>query len=70
MNIEYDFIYGMYMEVVDSVDDATKYDIEKAVVEICGDAEKTIQLSGNAINFVQLCPNLVPHLLCRVAIFR
>ena len=44
MNIEYDFIYGMNMEVVDSVDDAAKYDIEKAVVEICEDDETMIQL--------------------------
>ena len=56
-------------EVADPVDDAAKHDIEKAVVEICGDTEKTIQLSENAIDFVQLGPNLVPHLLCRVAIF-
>ena len=44
MNIEYDFIYGMNMEVVDSVDDAAKYDIEKAVVEIREDDETIIQL--------------------------
>ena len=69
MYIDDDFIDGMNKEVTDPVDDASKHDIEKAVVEICGDAEKTIQLSRNAINFVQLGPNLVPHLLCRVAIF-
>ena len=68
MDIEDDFIDGRNKEVTDPVDDAVKYDIEKAVGEICGDAEKMIQLSGNAINFVQLDPNLVPHLLCRVAI--
>ena len=59
----------MNKEVTDPVDDAAKHEVEKAVVEICGQAEKIIQLSGNAINFVQLGPNLVPHLLCRVAIF-
>ena len=59
MNIEVDFIDGMNKEVTDPIDDAAKHDIEKAVVKICGDAEKTIQLSGNAINFVQLGPNLV-----------
>ena len=69
MNIEDEFIDGMNKEVTDQVDDAAKHDIKKAVVEICWDAEKTIQLSGNAIDFVQLSPNLVPHLLCRVAIF-
>ena len=52
----------MNKEVTDPVDDASKHDIEKAVVEICGDTEKTIQLGGYAINFVQLGPNLVPHL--------
>ena len=70
MNIQDDFIDGINKEVTDPVDDAAKHDIEKAVVEICGDAEKTIQLSRNAINFVQLGPNPVPHLLCRVAIFK
>ena len=69
MYIENDFIDEMKKELTDPVDNASKHDIEKAVVEICVDAEKTIQLSGNAINFVQLGPNLVPHLLCRVAIF-
>ena len=59
----------MDKEVTDPVDDAAKHDIEKAVVDIFGDAEKTIQLSGNAINFVQLGPYLVAHLFCRVAIF-
>ena len=59
----------MNKEVTDPVDDAGKHDIKKAVVEICWDAQKTIQLSGNAKDFVQLGPNLVPHLLCRVAIF-
>ena len=34
----------MNKEVTDPVDDAAKHDIEKAVVEIFGDAEKTIQL--------------------------
>ena len=69
MNIEDDFIDGMNKEVTDQVDDAAKHDIKKAVVEICWDAEKAIQLSRNAIDFVQLGPNMVPHLLCRVAIF-
>ena len=32
------------MEVVDFVDDAAKYHIEKAVVEICEDDETMIQL--------------------------
>ena len=59
----------MIMEVVDPVDDAAKHDIKKAVVEICWDAEKAIQLSGNAIDFVQLGQNLVPQLLFGVAIF-
>ena len=44
MNIEYDFIHGMNIEVVDSVDDAAKYEIEKAVVEKCEDDETMIQL--------------------------
>ncbi len=44
MYIEDDFIDGMDKEVTDPVDDAAKHDIEKAVMEICGDAEKTIQL--------------------------
>ena len=70
MYIENDFIDKMKKEDTDPVDDASEHDIQKSVVEICGDAEKTIQLSRNAINFVQLGPNLVPHLLCRVAIFR
>ena len=69
MYIENDFTDEMKKEVTDPVDDPSKLDIEQAVVEICWDAEKTIQLSGNGINFVQLGPNLVPHLLCRVAIF-
>ena len=56
MNIEDDFIDGMNKEVTDQVDDAAKHDIKKAVVEICWD-------------FVQLGPNLVPHLLRKVAIF-
>ena len=34
----------MNNEVTDPVDDAAKHDIKKAVVEICWDAEKTIQL--------------------------
>ena len=44
MNIECDFIYGMNMEAVDSVDDAAKYDIEKDAVEIREDDETIIQL--------------------------
>ena len=40
MDIEDDFTDGMNMEVVDPVDDAEIYDIEKAVVEIHGDDEK------------------------------
>ena len=32
------------MEVVDLVDDAANYDIEKAVVEICEDDETMIQM--------------------------
>ena len=59
----------MNKEVTDPVHDAAKHDIKKAVVQTCWDVEKKIQLSGNAIDFVQLGPNLVPHLLCRVAIF-
>ena len=62
MYIENDFIDEMKKELTDPVDNASKHDIEKAVVEICGDTEKTIKLSGNAINFLQLGPNLVPHL--------
>ena len=69
MNIEDDFIDGMNKKVPDPVDDAAKHDIKKAVVEICWDAEKTIQLSGNAIDFVQLGPKLVPQLLSRFATF-
>ena len=34
----------MNMEVIDPVDDAAKYDIEKAVVEICEDDVTMIQL--------------------------
>ena len=44
MNIEYDFINEMNMEVVDSVDDAAKYDIKKAVVEVCEDDATMIHL--------------------------
>ena len=44
MNIEYDFIHGMNIEVVDSVDDAAKYDIEKDVVEVHEDDKTIIQL--------------------------
>ena len=69
MYIENDFIDEMKKEDTDPIDDASEHDIQKAVVEICGDAEKTIRLSRNAIYFVQLGPNLVPRLLCRVAIF-
>ncbi len=39
MDIEDDFTDGMNMEVIDPVDDAAKYDIEKAVVEIRDDDE-------------------------------
>ena len=35
---------GMNMEVVDSVDDAAKFDIEKAVVEIREDDKTMIKL--------------------------
>ena len=68
MNIEDDFIDGMYKEVTDPVDDAAKHDVEKAVMEICWDAKKTIQLSGNVIAFCSACPKAVPHLLCKVFI--
>ena len=44
MNIVDDFKEGIYKEVTDPVDDAAKHDREEAVVEICWDAEKTIQL--------------------------
>ena len=44
MNIEYDFIYGVNMEVVDSVDDAAKYDIEEAALEIYEEDKTMIQL--------------------------
>ena len=44
MNIEDDFIDGMNMEVIDPADDAAKYDIEKAVLDIPEDDETIIQL--------------------------
>ena len=44
MYIENDFIDKMKKEDTDPVDDASEHDIQKAVVEICGDAEKIIQL--------------------------
>ena len=44
MDIEDDFTDGMNIEVIDPVDDAAKYDIEKAVVEIHEDDETIIQL--------------------------
>ena len=44
MNIEDYFIDGINMEVIDPVDDAAKYDIERVVVEIRKDDEKIMQL--------------------------
>ena len=44
MNIEDDFIDGTNLEVIDPADDAAKYDIELAVLEIREDDEKIIQL--------------------------
>ena len=69
MNIVDDFKEGIYKEVTDPVDDAAKHDIEKDVGEISGDAEKTIQLGGNAIHFVQLDPNLVPTYFVGLQLF-
>ena len=43
-NIEDDFTDRLNKEVTDPVDDAAKYYIEKDVVEIREDDEKTIQL--------------------------
>ena len=45
MNIEDDFIDEINKEVTYPVDDAAKHDVEKAVLEISGEAEKIIQLS-------------------------
>ena len=44
MNIDEYFIDGINMEVIDPVDDAAKYDIEKAVLEIPEDDETITQL--------------------------
>ncbi len=44
MNIEDDFVDGMNMEVMDPGDDAAKYNIEQAIVEICEDDVTMIQL--------------------------
>ncbi len=44
VNIEDDFIDRMNMEVIDPADDAAKYDIEKAVLDIPEDDETIIQL--------------------------
>ena len=44
MNIDDYFIDGINMEVIDPVDDAAKYDIERVVVEIRKDDETIMQL--------------------------
>ena len=44
MNIEDDFIDRTNMEFIDPADDAAKYDIEKAVLEIPEDDETIMQL--------------------------
>ena len=44
MDIEDDSTDGMKMEIIGPIDDAAKYDIEKAVLEIREDDETIIQL--------------------------